>query len=123
MKAIRSLLVVTLSLAVSGLALAGQGSPRVDHEQFRQQQRIEQGVARGSLTRHETLQLQRGQHRVARMEARAKADGVVTRHERAMLHQAQARESARIQRQKHDRQHARWQDKRWQHERYARYGM
>ena len=36
MKAIRSLLVVTLSLAVSGLALAGQGSPRVDHEQFRQ---------------------------------------------------------------------------------------
>jgi len=123
MKAIRSLLVVTLFLGVSGLALAGQGTPRVDHEQFRQQQRIEQGVARGSLTRHETLQLQRGQHRIARMETRAKADGVVTRHERAMLREAQARESARIQRQKHDRQFASWQDKRWQHERYARYGM
>lgn len=123
MKAIRSLLVVTLSLAVSGVALAGQGTPRVDREQVRQHQRIEQGVARGSLTRHEAMQLQRGQQRIARMEARAKADGVVTRHERARLREAQAKESQRIQRQKHDRQHARWQDKRWQHERYARYGL
>jgi hypothetical protein len=39
------------------------------------------------------------------MENRAKAVGVVTRAERARLHQAQDAQSARIYRQKHDRQH------------------
>jgi hypothetical protein len=41
------------------------------------------------------------------MEDRAKSDGVVTARERARLHQAQDVQSARIARQKHDRQRRR----------------
>ena len=66
---------------------------------------IRSGVSIGSLTQREANRLDRGQDRVDNMENRAKSDGVVTRGERARMHQAQDRQSARIYRQKHDRQH------------------
>lgn len=94
-----------LSLVLPALALAQANTPRVDQRQANQEQRIDQGVASGSLTEREANRLERGQQHVDNMENRAKADGVVTRGERARLHQAQEVQSRRIYTQKHDRQH------------------
>ncbi|MFZ2269134.1 MAG: hypothetical protein WAV95_16285 [Azonexus sp.] len=97
--------VVAIALAVPVLAFAQANTPRVDQRQANQEQRIDQGVASGSLTQREANRLERGQGRVDAMENQAKSDGVVTRHERAQLHRAQDRQSERIYAQKHDRQH------------------
>ena len=94
-----------LAIALPTLAFAQANTPRVDQRQANQEQRIDQGVASGSLTQREANRLERGQQHVDNMENRAKAVGVVTRAERARLHQAQDAQSARIYRQKHDRQH------------------
>lgn len=103
MKTIKTIAV--LSLVLPTLAFAQANTPRVDQRQANQEQRIDQGVASGSLTQREANRLENGQQHVNNMENRAKADGVVTRGERARLHQAQDRQSDRIYRQKHDRQH------------------
>jgi hypothetical protein len=103
MKTIKT--VAFLAIVLPTLAFAQANTPRVDQRQANQEQRIDQGVASGSLTRREANRLERGQQHVDNMENRAKADGVVTRGERARLHQAQDVQSARIHRQKHDRQH------------------
>lgn len=97
--------VVAIALAVPVLAFAQATTPRVDQRQANQEQRIDQGIASGSLTQREASRLERGQQRVDNMENRAKADGVVTRSERAELHRAQDRQSERIYAQKHDGQH------------------
>lgn len=97
--------VAVLAIALPTLAFAQANTPRVDQRQANQEQRIDQGVASGSLTQREANRLERGQQHVDNMENRAKADGVVTRGERARLHQAQDAQSARIYHQKHDRQH------------------
>ena len=97
--------IAVLSLVLPTLAFAQANTPRVDQRQANQEQRIDQGVASGSLTQREANRLDRGQQRVDNMENRAKADGVVTRGERARLHQAQDVQSRRIYNQKHDRQH------------------
>ncbi len=93
-----------LAVASTG-ASAQTETPRVDARQANQAARIDQGVASGTLTAPEARRLEAGQARVDRIEERAKADGVVTGRERARLDQAQDAQSARIHRQKHDRQH------------------
>ena len=106
-----------LTLAAASLALIGASAfaqapagdptatPKVDQRQARQQQRIDKGVADGSLTPREAARLQRGQQRVAAAESQAKSDGVVTKKERAGLHHMQDKQSRKIARQKHDAQH------------------
>ncbi|MFN4325423.1 MAG: hypothetical protein ACK4FP_05995 [Azonexus sp.] len=103
MKTIQALAVIAIVLP--SLAFAQANTPGVDQRQVNQAHRIDQGVASGSLTQREANRLERGQQRIDAMESRAKADGVVTGRERARLHQAQDVQSARIYRQKHDRQH------------------
>ncbi len=85
-------------------AQPGTTTPRVDHRQTRQEQRIDQGVASGELTARETHRLDREQAGVQRAESRAKADGTVTARERARLKHRQNRTSRDIRRQKHDAQ-------------------
>lgn len=50
----------------------------IDERQATQRARIDQGVSSGWLTEQAALDLRRGQDRVRRMEARAKADGTVS---------------------------------------------
>ena len=101
-------LIVGSLIALSSLAAVAQtATPGVDQRQANQAARIDQGVASGALNARETRRLDAGQARVERIESRAKADGQVTGAERARLHQAENVQSARIARQKHDRQHAR----------------
>lgn len=112
MKRISSLLIAVLaaiSLPVMAQTAAPAknpaATPGVDQRQANQQQRIDQGVKSGQLTTKEAARLEKGQDRIETMEDKAKADGTVTPKERARLHKAQDKQSRKIYREKHDRQH------------------
>ena len=98
-------IIIAVLATFASLSAMAQSTPVVDQRQENQQRRIDQGVASGELTPREANRLERGQQHVDNMEANAKADGVVTPAERARLDRAQDRQSARIAKQKHDRQH------------------
>ena len=94
------LLAVTLT---SGVANATTTTSRIDKRQANQQERIDQGVKSGELTRKEAARLQKGQQHVDRMESRAMADGKMTPRERQRIERAQDEQSKKIYREKHDR--------------------
>lgn len=94
-------------LAASPLLAAGPivaGTPGLDQREHHQAQRVRDGVSSGELTRPEARRLVRGEVRLHRHEAIAKADGVVTNRERARLQHEANVESRRIYRQKQDAQ-------------------
>ncbi len=98
--------VIAVVLATPLVAFAqGASTPGFDQRQVNQERRIEQGVESGSLTQREAARLERGQDRLQNMENKAKADGVVSRQERVRLQRAENKQSQRIYREKHDRQH------------------
>jgi hypothetical protein len=82
----------------------GTNTPRVDARQANQEQRIDQGIASGQLTKPEARRLEAEQNAIDRVEDRAKADGSVSAKERHRLHKMQNHSSRDIRRQKHDRQ-------------------
>jgi hypothetical protein len=67
-----------------------------------QQRRIEQGIQSGALTNKETANLERGQARIDRKEARAGADGHVSAGEQARIQHAENNQSKKIYREKHN---------------------
>ena len=104
----------TLLALLAGAALAqnndatqatAPATPRVDARQAVQDQRIEAGAEKGTLTRREQRRLELEQKGIARAETAAKADGTVTAQERQRLHRLQNQASRDIRRQKHDAQH------------------
>ena len=84
----------------------GANTPRIDQRQANQEQRIDQGIASGQLTKRETRRLEKEQAHVNMAEDKAKADGSVTAHERTHLTKMQNHASRDIYRQKHDKQTA-----------------
>jgi hypothetical protein len=99
---IPAFLAAVLAVGSATAASAQTGTPGIDARQHNQAQRIRQGVRSGELTRREARHLRRGQHRIQRMENRAKADGVVTARERRRIHHAQNVQSRRIFNKKHN---------------------
>ena len=103
LKSVLAAAAAVVSIAASAQPFARHDTPEIDARQHRQEQRIQQGVARGELTRREARTLQQGQREIARAEARAKADGRLTRaefrHLTALLDQA----DAQIRQLRHDR--------------------
>lgn len=97
-----ALSVMLTLLSLAAVAGASQVTPRADRREVRQDQRIEQGVKSGQLTRGETRRLVRGQAHVERVEARAKRDGVVRPAERRHIERALNHQSRRIYRLKHN---------------------
>jgi hypothetical protein len=95
-------LLATIMLTVSLPVLAG--TPALDKRETHQVGRIEQGAKSGQLNAAETHRLVRGERRLNRNEAAAKADGAVTARERARLQSEANRMSDRIYLQKHDAQ-------------------
>jgi hypothetical protein len=83
-------------------AFAQDNTPRIDHREDHQANRIEQGMDSGALTPRETARVDRGQARVQAEEAHAKADGKVTAHERARITRAQNHQSHVIKHLKHN---------------------
>jgi uncharacterized membrane protein YebE (DUF533 family) len=94
------------ALPALAFAQATPATPRIDQRQANQERRIEQGVKSGELTSREAARLEKGQAKVRRMEARAKADGVVTAQERRQITREQDRQSKRIAHEMHDAQHS-----------------
>ena len=80
----------------------GTNTPRVDQREARQQARIAQGAANGSLTARETQHLEKEQARIDNTEAKAKSDGTVTAKERRRLHAMQDGASRDIHRKRHN---------------------
>ncbi len=101
-------LIIAAALAVLSIAASAQpadsATPRFDQRQAKQEQRIDQGVAKGTLTARETRRLEGQQRAINPAENQAKADGTVTGKERHRLHHMQNHASRDIRRQKHDAQ-------------------
>jgi len=79
---------------------------RIDKRQENQAARIEKGEQSGALNQKEAARLQKGQAHVQKMENKAAADGKITQKERAKIEHAQDKQSAKIYREKHDKQTA-----------------
>lgn len=86
----------------------GSGTREIDARRANQEQRIQQGVRSGELTRGEYYRLEVEQDRVRRMERQAKSDGYVSPSERARINQAQNEASRHIYQEKHDSQRRWW---------------
>ncbi len=95
-----SLTALSLSAALSTAASADE----IDRRQSYQQQRIQQGLRSGEITRFEAARLQAEQARIAQMERRAEADGRVDRREAAAIRNAQNEASRHIYQESHDSQ-------------------
>ncbi len=94
-----------VTAAIVALAVAVPADARINQRQNHQQHRIAKGIHNDSLTARETVRLERQQVRIARFEARSRADGGgLSGVERARIEARQDRASANIYRQKHDRQ-------------------
>ena len=85
-----------------GSAYAQDKTPVVDQREKNQQERINQGIKSGELTKGEATRLEVQQGKVKVDEAKAKSDGIVTAKERAKLKREQNRASRNIYRKKHN---------------------
>ena len=96
-------LAAALTLAAGGTFAAGARADNVQDRLRNQENRIEEGVDNGSLTRGEARKLQHQDAKIAR-ERRSMARGGYTRHERQELKRDLNRESDRIHDQRTDDQ-------------------
>ncbi len=93
------------ALVMAFAAQAQTATPRIDKREDRQEDRIQQGAASGTLTARETQRLETEQARIDRMQNRAAADGQVTQKERAKITAVQNEANRDIRRKKHNRRH------------------
>ncbi len=97
----KNLLVSVLAMTI----LVATAEARRDQvREHSQQNRIQQGVQSGTLTRKEAKKLRKGQKRIDHMQAKAKEDGVITDKEKLKIEKAQDKQSELIYKQKHDDQ-------------------
>ncbi len=102
MKTSINILLASLVMVTSQAYAERPHDPGVNARQHRQQNRVEQGVRSGELTRDEAQGL-REQRRAIRQEERSyKADGQLTPEERKDLHQDLNNLSKDIYKEKHD---------------------
>jgi len=97
------LLAVSVVVLMTGVAFAGNETPRIDQRQTNQEQRVDQGIASEQLNEREADRLNTQQGHINKMEDKAKSDGVMTKKERARIVAAQDRAARHIAREKHDR--------------------
>ena len=95
--------VLSGSLLVGGSAYA-QSMYSIDQRQDYQQNRIEQGIRSGQITRSEAYRLEQGERAIDRAQVRARADGDVTARERSRIDNMVDRQGRQIYQQSHDRQ-------------------
>lgn len=106
-KLIRISAIAALMIATAP-AFADQGErhhprdPGVNARQHHQQERIEQGVRSGELTRGEARNLRQEERGIRKEERQDKADGKLTRDERKDLHEDLNKASRDIHDEKHD---------------------
>lgn len=103
MNTFRLSLIALAGTLMCGAAAAAE-TPVLDKRQENQEARIQQGVENRQLNKREEARLERAEDRLEANEAKAKEDGKVTARERLRLQREAEANSARIYRQKHDRQ-------------------
>jgi len=100
--------IVSLFVAVVfvfGASVASMaGSHGINQREYREQQRINQGIRSGELTRREARRLEAGLARIKIDERFARSDGNLSPRERVRLNRELNHESRGIYRQKHDGQ-------------------
>lgn len=99
-----SLIIAAILFVSSGLFAQSTKTPKVTKKQKNQINRIEQGVKSGELTKRETRRLMVQEAKLQKQKRIAKSDGVVTKRERIKLNKEANKLSAKIYKQKHDRQ-------------------
>lgn len=90
------------TLSFTSVAEAGTRSPGINRRQAHQQERINRGIRKGSLTPRETYRLQRQQANIKAQEARFKSDGKLNKRERRVLNHRLNRSSQNIYNKKHN---------------------
>lgn len=95
---------VVIGLSLAGSAFAGERGHVVNHRQWRQDHRIDQGIRSGELTRKEAKNLAQGERHINQYEKTARSDGHISPKEFHKLERMQDRESRAIYNQKHDGQ-------------------
>lgn len=99
-KTARVLIAAVFVLGLSAVSMAG-----INRREYREQQRINQGIRSGELTRREAGRLESGLARIKTDERFARmTGGGISPRERARLDREMNRESRSIYRQKHDGQ-------------------
>jgi hypothetical protein len=83
--AMSGLMAIMVAAAFPAVSYAGTRDPGVNHRQHNQQQRIQQGIRSGALTREEAKRLLNEQRAIRQEERQYKSDGVLTRDERKDL--------------------------------------
>ena len=89
-------------LVFTTIANAQTRTPVINHREYRQDHRINQGVRSGELTRNEAHNLRNDERRIAAEKHIAKADGKVTRNERRDIRRDENRTNRAIYRDKHN---------------------
>ena len=98
-------LTVSVCAATLGAGLAFADNPKVAERQKNQQERINQGVGNGQLTKREASRLGRNSAKIHRSIAKDRRDGgEFTAKERMKAHKRLNKQNRAIARQKHDRQ-------------------
>lgn len=103
MRKIVSLFVAVVFVLGAG-AVSMAGSRGIDRREYREQQRINQGIRSGELTRREARRLEAGLARIKIDERFARSDGHLGPRERDRLNRELNHESRGIYHQKHDGQ-------------------
>jgi hypothetical protein len=95
--------VVTFSVMVCGVALAGPtDDPGIQKREQTQEKRIQQGIGSGELTPKEAGRLETQQTKIKQDESRMKSDGKLTKKERKKLKREQENADRNIYRKKHN---------------------
>ncbi|MCX6317166.1 MAG: hypothetical protein NTW29_07735 [Bacteroidetes bacterium] len=87
---------------VLALTCMMQSKAQTNVRQENQEQRTENGVNSGELTKREQRRIEHQQENIQRLENKAKKDGEVTAREQARISAAQNRASRSIARKKHN---------------------
>ncbi len=87
----------------------------IDERQVRQEQRIQQGLRQGDLTRREYNALEAEQARIRELERRARADDRIDHYEAAQIRRAENEAGRHIyqERRDADRRDDGWRNRRW----------
>jgi len=91
-------------ITVGILCISGYAGERADVRQGNQDDRIVDGIRKGSLTRGEALKLKKEQKHIDALERKMLKDGELSRKEKNRLERRQDLASRHIYREKHDRQ-------------------
>jgi len=100
----RIILTAASILFATSWSLAQTATPAINQTQQTQEQRINQGIKSGEVTRKEAEKLEAEQAQIQRKKKVAKSDGTVTPKEKAKIKKKQKRASKKIHHHKHDAQ-------------------